>query len=1076
MLRTLLGLIMAACLGWGCATQEEPAPAPEKTDTHAPARPEVEPLKAKVAALTGRVRRVDPRQAAALTPLLSERAAALASLMDVDAGAALALALPEPVRGRLAGKLPGAATHLEEHGAFEGELEVLVVDGPALTELRTDYFVHVKGERLQVRFTGDAPPGLRSGQRLRVRGLKLGGRVAAREAEVVPEVTALSGTAPCSATGDQRSIVILATFPGQPQTLTEAEVNEAFFSSTQRSLTRFWSEASQGRTTASGDVVGWYTLDRAYSCNESDALRLAAIAAADADVDFSQYDRIFIVHPAAAGTGCYYAGLGSLACYTHTTQDGPVTASVSWLRAEYLTPNDTAVELITHEGGHNLSLHHASSRDFGAEALGPPGTRGTLAEYGDWFSTMGSWNLGHYAAPHKARLGWLEPGAVATVDGTGGTFTLSPFSGPVGSGLQALRVRRGFHGDGWLWLEARRPVGDYDSTLPSQPFGGALVHYEEPNTSSYTHLLDFTTDTSSFWDPAFLPGTWTDPYTNLRVTVESATPEGVTVSVHYEPVPCVRAPPTVELESWYEYAVPGWEVESGLTLINNDTLGCPASTFALQSALPSGWPTLQLPATVTVEPGKRRDVYFYKQVPESTAYGTYTLDATVTRDGEAVTKTDTLEVVPPCQTAPIQVSHTPSQTVSPGGTVAIYAEVTSQDTRACGWVYYEPASSMPEGWETFFEPYGFDIPAGGNRSFVMYKSVPVDAQEGTYTVDLQLLRDGVTVETTVTATVDVVEEEDLCVRAGPSFTALPAIVDVEPGGSVTYTLTLTNHDSAECASSTFDLAHSGPDGWARGLSAPSLTVMPGATATALLTVTAPATATAGPRWFEVAVTRDGQYVHGAELEARVICRRSAPQVAFSPAVGSVEAGQPRAFTMTVTNTDNAACEEGSFLVGTTVPSGWTYSFSQASLTLAPGASGSVGLTVTPLETATPGRYNLSALASHTGADPGTGGFAVDVTEPPLQATLSVLAGSYKRNSLVPLTSTVTQGTRSAQASVRFSVLRPDGLTETLTVSTDASGKATWSYTARVRGTHRVTATATSGTQTATTSTVSFSVL
>jgi predicted secreted protein len=101
---------------------------------------------------------------------------------------------------------------------------------------------------------------------------------------------------------------------------------------------------------------------------------------------------------------------------------------------------------------------------------------------------------------------------------------------------------------------------------------------------------------------------------------------------------------------------------------------------------------------------------------------------------------------------------------------------------------------------------------------------------------------------------------------------------------------------------------------------------------------------------------------------------------------------------------------------------------------------------------------------------------VDVTEPPLNATLSVPATTYKRNTLVPLTATVTKGTRAAQASVHFSVVRPDGLTETLTVATDATGKAAWSYTARVRGTHRVTATATAGTQTATTNAVSFSVL
>lgn len=1073
MLRTLWVFAVVAVLG--CTTQEEPAPsapAPEKSGHHAPARPGVEPLKAQVAGLNARLRQA-AHGGADVTPLLSERAAALATLMDVDASAALALTLPPSVRMRLQGKSPSAERHLEQDGTFEGELEALVVDSPSLTELRTDYFVHMKGERLQVRFAGTAPRELVSGQRLRVKGLKLGARVAAREAEVVPVRSALSGTSACSVMGDQRTIVILATFPGQPQTLTVDEVRDVFFTSPLRSLTRFWSEASQGRTSASGDVVGWYTLDRAYSCNDSDAMRVAALAAADADVDFSQYDRIFIVHPEAQGTSCYYGGLGSLACYTHQTQDGPVTASVSWLRAEYMTPNFRGVELVTHEGGHNLSLHHASSRDFDTEPLGPPGTQGTLTEYGDVFNTMGSWNLGHYSAPHKVRLGWLEPGAVATADGTDGTFTLSPLSAPLGSGLQALRVRRGFHGDGWLWVEARRVVGDYDPSLPAQVFDGALVHYQDPYThNGYTHLLDFTPETSTWTDPAFLPGTWMDPYTNLRLTVESSTPEGVTVSVRYDPIPCVRAPPGVGLDNWYAYAVPGWEITNGIYVTNNDTAGCPPSDFLLQSTLPSGWPTPELPITVTVVPGERRDVYFTRQVPQDAAYGTYPLEATVTRAGEApLTVTGSLDVIPPCQTAPLLVSLTPASQVVTAGSVATFrVTMTSQDSRACGYVYFEPASTLPEGWTTEFEEFGFDIEAGSTYSFELYKHVPADAQ-GSHTVDVQLLRDGFVLETTATATVEV----DPCVRAGPSFTALPAIVDVEPGGSVTYTLTLTNHDAPSCAPATFDLAQAGPEEWTPTLSTPSLTVAPGATATATLTVTAPADATAGSRWWEIAVTRGGQYVHGAELEAHVICRRNAPLVGLSPAVGTVEAGRPLTFTMTVTNTDNAACEAGSFAVGTSVPAGWTYGFAQSSLTLAPGASGSVGLTLTPPETATAGRYTLSALASHAGADAGSGGFAVDVTEPPLKATLSVPATSYKRNSPVPLTVTVTKGTRAAQASVRFSVSRPDGLTDTLTVATDAAGRATWSYPARVRGTHRVTATATSGTQTATTNAVSFSV-
>ncbi|NNB94150.1 hypothetical protein HI113_09570 [Corallococcus exiguus] len=1063
MLRTLLTVTLALALG--CATQEEPTPAP--TAPPASAGAETAPLKEKVSRLNARLRRGEK---AGLTPLLRERAEALGSLMDVDAGAALALALPESVRASLARKQPDAAPLLEARGDFEGELEVLVADNPARTEARTEHFLRVKGERLQVRFANTPSGDLRSGLRVRVRGLKLAARLAAEDTQVVPVRQALSATSACRTTGDQRSLVILATFPGQPQTLTAEQVREVFFSTTQRSLTRYWQEVSQGRTSASGDVVGWYTLNRGYSCAESDAMRVAAIAAADADVDFRQYDRIFIVHPEATGTNCSYGGLGTLACYTQQTQDGPITASTAWLRAEYMSPNDLGVELVTHEGGHNLTLHHGSARDFGAEALGPVGSRGTLTEYGDKFTSMGDWNLGHYAAPHKVRAGWLEPSAVATVDGTDGTFTLSPLSAPMGSGLQALKVRRGFYGDGWLWLEARRQVGDYDvSFFPSQVYGGALVHYEDAYTGSYTHLLDFTPQTSEWWDPAFLPGTWADPYTNLRLSVDAATPAGITVSVHYEPVPCVRAPPTVSFDTWYDYAAPGWQVDSGLSITNTDTVGCPASTFALSTSIPAGWPTTNLPASITLEPGNQRSLYFTKEVPQGTPYATYTVDVTVARDGASITAEDTLDVIAPCQQVPIEVRFDrASQAVSAGDTAAFGVTLVNHDSRACGWWYFEPASTLPAGWATDYDPYGFDIEPGGSFEFTMYKTVPTDAQ-GTYAVDLQILRDGYVVETTATASVTV----NPCVRSAPTLSALPSTVDVVPGGTGSYTLSVTNHDAATCGASTFTLALDS-DPWGSVFSAPSLTVSPGATATATLTVTAPSNAGAGSRSFELGVLRDGVSVGGAQLEARVVCVPRVPSVGFTPASATVEAGKPLTVTVMVTNNDSTACAASSFSLGATAPSGWTSGLSQTSLSLARGASGQVTLTVTPPQTVS-GRFTVSGTASHPGASAALGSFTVDVTPLPLKATLSVPALNYKRNGLVPLTTLVTGGTGSAQASVRFSVLRPDGLTDALTVSTDAKGKAGWSYVARVPGVHAVTATATAGTETVTSNTVGFPV-
>ena len=150
---------------------------------------------------------------------------------------------------------------------------------------------------------------------------------------------------------------------------------------------------------------------------------------------------------------------------------------------------DNGVKLANHELGHNLGLHHSSSRDFGTEALGAPGTAGTLSEYGDVFSSMGSWNLGHYPAPHKKMLKWMTEGATIRTVTSNGSFSVQPFEPSAGT-LQALKIQRGTGSSNWVWLEYRQRVGNYDATLSSQIFSGATIHYEDSTTGIHTHLLD----------------------------------------------------------------------------------------------------------------------------------------------------------------------------------------------------------------------------------------------------------------------------------------------------------------------------------------------------------------------------------------------------------------------------------------------------------------------------------------------------------------------------------------------------------------------------------------------------------
>ena len=478
--------------------------------------------------------------------------------------------------------------------------------------------------------------------------------------------------------GAQNSIVILVQFPGValPSNVTPAGVSDIFFGTTGRTVNNYWKEASYGKASATGNVVGPYTLDRIYSCDEYSLMRTAAIAAADADVNFTSYTRVFIVFP-NPGT-CAWAGLGTLGCGTLSSADGSFQASTSWLLASYMGDTNNGTKLATHEGGHNLTLHHASSRAYTGEALGAVGAAGTLSEYGDPFSTMGSWNFGHYGVPHKVAIGWLAGSQVVTTE-TNGSYSVLPVETPT-AGVQAMKIRRGTGNDAWLWVEYRQPTGLFHNAWSptAQVFSGALVHYQDATTGTHTHLLDFTpASSSSFSDPA-LAGTWVDPYSNVSLQVANVSSTGLSLNVNYGPLPCNRVAPAVALTPPNPSVNSGTSTGYTLSLTNNDTAGCTASTFNLASVLPTGWATSFSPATLTVSPGQTLTATMTKSVPAGFAPGTYPVDANASDvNHAAVTATANITVTAPPE--PILVSLTANTTtVSARSNVTLTATVTKQ--------------------------------------------------------------------------------------------------------------------------------------------------------------------------------------------------------------------------------------------------------------------------------------------------------------------------------------------------------------------------------------------------------------
>jgi M6 family metalloprotease-like protein len=612
-------------------------------------------------------------------PVFAARAEALEALIQSSPSEALGLALPAETLASLAAAFPDSAQLLETRGTWQGEVEYTILDSHDLSSSESRIRIDSGQGMLEVHIAGAEPPGLSCGAHMRVKGIRVKTRVAALDGDVQ---TTQAAALTCSPTGNQNVAVILATFPGvTPPNITPAGVHNMLFGSSGRSVDGYWREASYGQAWATGDVVGWYTLDKLYTCDSYYDMLAAAIRAADADINFLAYNRVFVIFPNPGS--CGWAGLSNVGCGRYSSPgDGSFTASASWMLANYFTSTDSAVKLAVHEGGHGLGLMHSRSRDFGGEALGAIGATGTTSEYGDLLSAMGSWNLGHYTVEQKIKLGWL-PGSNVTQVQDAGSFTVLRTETPA-AGTQALKVQRGTGNSPWLYVEYRQPVGNYDSTLPSQAFGGALIHYYDGTSGGRTDLLDFTPATSSFSDGALPAGaTWSDPYSNLSLQIGSASSNGLNVQVAYGPLPCTRAAPTVSASPLNPSAAAGNSASYTVSVKNNDSSGCAGSTFSLGSALPQGWSTSFSTSALTLSPGQSGSASMTKTVPASMTPGTYAVDLTAAGPSLSGQGAANLTVTAPPPPVSVSVASEASSYAAKS-TAALTAKVLSGANPASG--------------------------------------------------------------------------------------------------------------------------------------------------------------------------------------------------------------------------------------------------------------------------------------------------------------------------------------------------------------------------------------------------------
>lgn len=428
--------------------------------------------------------------------------------------------------------------------------------------------------------------------------------------------------------GPRKTAVILVRFNSDDPPWTPDYVRQRVFTDSD-STNAYYQEDSYGdvslvgKNRPDGDVYGWYTIpapvaDPDYGC-DMNAIADDAESAAAAD-GFSAAGYQHIIYAFPPQSMCGWSGLGEM------------PGERSWING-YVG----YVDVVAHELGHNMGLHHASSlRCTQGGTVVAISSTCTTSEYGDPFDVMGNISSHRNNAWHLRQIGFMPAGDVELANGDG-TYTVSATDARGGTRL--LRIARpAGSSPPYYDLELRAANGVFDDFLSNDPaVQGVTIHADpEVTTLTQSKLIDATP--GSFWgfDDAPLAAGKTFSDGALSITVTSIENGVATVDVTTGSPPQDLTPPSVpgpvtatptsskvEL-SWPaasdDFGVAGYRIMRGSTQIGTttgltwtDTVVTPGSTYTYRVAaydtaghVSTSAPvaaTVPQPPTTTTDPG-----------------------------------------------------------------------------------------------------------------------------------------------------------------------------------------------------------------------------------------------------------------------------------------------------------------------------------------------------------------------------------------------------------------------------------------------------------------------------------------
>ena len=401
---------------------------------------------------------------------------------------------------------PVAATRDARRSAtLEGELLLAHSDDFARGRANERWAIHADHRYVSVDVSRLPNARALAGKRVALEGTRRDGVFVATGAR--PATGRFASASSGSIAGTRRVAIVLFNFSNdasRPWTADAAGVSVFGESGTPNA---YYREVSAGATSFAGVVFGWHTL--ALDNSGCRVMDWTTAADAAAGIDPTAYDHVVYAFPRASS--CGWTGMAA------------VRGRQSWINGSM------TLRTLSHELGHNLGAHHASSLSC-TEGGARVALSSTCAqsEYGDPFSVMGA-STRHQHTWHRAQIGWLADVTTVTASGT---YTVA--AAPYNASPRVLRVARG---DGnFLYLELRQPFGVYDSFASTDPAVQGVTIRVAPDLPQLARslLVDTVPSTTSFADAPLAVGrVFTDALSGVAITTVSVSATGASVRIAF---------------------------------------------------------------------------------------------------------------------------------------------------------------------------------------------------------------------------------------------------------------------------------------------------------------------------------------------------------------------------------------------------------------------------------------------------------------------------------------------------------------------------------------------------------------